>query len=117
MIAEDIAFIHRRISKSQYFYINIKREGIMLYDMCNFTLGEAKELTAQERHLLAQKDFDYSMKSADNFYIAHGLMLERDSLNIAAFLLHQATEHLYSAILLVFTRYKPNSHDLKKLGG
>ena len=32
--------------------------------------------------------------------------------NEAAFLLHQATERLYTAILLVFTRYKPNTHDL-----
>jgi len=33
----------------------------------------------------------------------------------AAFLLHQTTEQLYTTILLVFTRYKPNTHDLHTL--
>ncbi|QDO84091.1 HEPN domain-containing protein [Shewanella psychropiezotolerans] len=42
--------------------------------------------------------------------------MSTEKYNKAAFLLHQATEHFYSAILLVFTRYKPNVHDLKKLG-
>jgi len=35
--------------------------------------------------------------------------------NLAAFDLHQATEKLYGTILLVFTRYKPSTHDLEKL--
>lgn len=33
----------------------------------------------------------------------------------AAFELHQETEHLYGAILLVFTCYKPSIHGLEKL--
>jgi HEPN domain-containing protein len=33
----------------------------------------------------------------------------------AVFLLHQMTERLFAAILLVFTRYKPSTHDLSKL--
>ena len=36
---------------------------------------------------------------------------------IAAFILHQATESLYSAILLVFSNYKPKLHDIEELGG
>ena len=33
----------------------------------------------------------------------------------AAFLLHQAAERLYSGILIIFTHYKPNAHDLSIL--
>ncbi len=36
-------------------------------------------------------------------------------INQAAFELHQATESLYTCILLVFTRYKPNTHKLELL--
>ena len=36
--------------------------------------------------------------------------------NKAAFELHQATESYYTAILLVFTDYKPRKQNLKKLG-
>ncbi|WP_185976948.1 hypothetical protein [Shewanella psychropiezotolerans] len=39
----------------------------MLYDTDNFTLDEAKELTALERHLLAQQDFDYWFRGAKVF--------------------------------------------------
>jgi len=41
---------------------------------------------------------------------------ERNNLNLSAFYLHQATESFYSAILLVFTGYKPRLHDIEKLG-
>ena len=34
---------------------------------------------------------------------------------MAAFLLHQAAEHIYQAILLAFTGYKPTTHNLDKL--
>ena len=30
-------------------------------------------------------------------------------------MLHQVTERLYTTLLLVFTRYKPNTHDLRIL--
>ena len=117
VIASDIGFINKRIRKSQYFYIDIKREGVMLYDTGNFTLDEAKELTAQERHHLAQEDFVYWMKSAKGFYAGMRFYMEYGDNSISAFQLHQATERFYSAMLLVFTRYKPNTHDLKKLSG
>jgi HEPN domain-containing protein len=35
----------------------------------------------------------------------------------AAFLWHQATERYFHAVLLVFTGYKPKTHDIKTLGG
>ena len=116
VIASDIGFINKRIRKSQYFYIDIKREGVMLYDTGNFTLDEAKELTAQERHHLAQDDYDYWISKGKGFvgFYHYGSLV--GELNLAAFKLHQATESFYSAMLLVFTRYKPNTHDLKKLG-
>jgi HEPN domain-containing protein len=37
-------------------------------------------------------------------------------LNNTAFVLHQATESFYNAILLVFTGYKAKSHDILGLG-
>nr|WP_241760895.1 hypothetical protein [Rickettsia endosymbiont of Ixodes scapularis] len=40
----------------------------------------------------------------------------RGNLNKCAFELHQATESLYSTILLVFSNYKPKLHDIEKLG-
>ena len=115
LIAEDIQFVNRRLRKSQYFYIDIKREGIVLYDSGKFELAEPKELTTQERKKLAEEDFEYWFSSAKDFFDTHNFNLNRQKYNMAAFELHQVTERLYSTILLVFTRYKPSTHDLAKL--
>ncbi|WDD99617.1 HEPN domain-containing protein [Thalassomonas actiniarum] len=115
LIAEDIHFVNKRLRKSQYFYIDVKREGIILFDSGKFELADPVEITVQERKKLAQEDFEYWFGGASGFLKMYNSALSENELNIAAFLLHQVTERLYSAILLVFTRYKPSSHDLTKL--
>jgi HEPN domain-containing protein len=42
--------------------------------------------------------------------------MERGDFPKAAFELHQAVERLYGAFLLVYSRYKPSTHDLEELG-
>ncbi len=64
LIAEDIQFINRRLRKSQYFYIDIKREGIVLYNSGAFELVEPKEISPSERKKLAEEDFEYWFISA-----------------------------------------------------
>jgi len=115
LIAEDIHFVNKRLNKSQYFYIDIKRQGILLYDSGKFALAEPVEITPQERKKSAREEFDYWFTSANEFYIDYQACLKRGNLPKAAFELHQATERLYSTVLLVFTRYKPSTHDLAKL--
>ena len=116
LIAEDIQFVNRRLGKSQYFYIDIKREGILLHDSGKFELADAKELSIQERKKLADEDFEYWFDSAKDYFRHYHYAMKDNSLNKAAFELHQTTERLYGMILLVFTRYKPSTHDLEKLG-
>lgn len=116
LIAEDIQFFNKRLRKSQYFYIDIKREGVVLFDSGKFTLAEPVEITQQERKQLAEEDFGYWFNNASDFFKHYQYALNDNSFNKAAFFLHQATESFYGAILLVFTRYKPSTHDLVKLG-
>jgi predicted nucleotidyltransferase/HEPN domain-containing protein len=116
LIAEDIQFINRRLRKSQYFYIDILREGILLYDSGKFQLAEPIEITPKERKKLADKDFNYWFSSASDFYEGFEFYIGKGKYNLAAFQLHQVTERLYGTILLVFTRYKPSTHDIEKLG-
>ncbi|WP_176722527.1 HEPN domain-containing protein, partial [Candidatus Thiosymbion oneisti] len=111
-----IQFVNRRLRKSQYFYIDILREGVLLYDSGKFQLAEPIEITPKERKKLAEEDFEYWFNSANGFLKMYSAASEQGELNIAAFQLHQVTERLYGTILLVFTRYKPSTHDLEKLG-
>lgn len=115
LIAEDIQFVNRRLGKGQYFYTDILKEGVTLLDSGELCLAEPRELNQQERKKLAQEDFDFWLKNAKDYFQQHSHAINDNSYNVAAFNLHQATERLYSAILLVFTRYKPSTHDLLKL--
>ncbi len=116
LIAEDIQFVNRRLRKSQYFYIDILREGVLLFDSGKFELAEPKELTAGDRKHLAEEDFEYWFNNANGFLLDVNNAAQRNDYSKAAFYLHQATECFYGTILLVFTRYKPSTHDLTKLG-
>lgn len=112
IIVHDVEFVNRRLKKAQYFFSDIKKEGIFLYNTDQFQLKEPKELSNRERQTLAQEDFDYWFTSANDFYDGFDFYFNREKYNHAAFMLHQTTEKLYNCILLVFTRYKPKSHDL-----
>lgn len=116
LIAEDIQFINRRLRKGQYFYIDILKEGILLYDSSKFELAEPKEIPGTERKKLAEEDFKYWFSNALTFLKYTEDAIQNNDNNYAAFNLHQVTERLYGTILLVFTRYKPSTHDLEKLG-
>jgi HEPN domain-containing protein/predicted nucleotidyltransferase len=116
LIAEDIQFINRRLRKSQYFYIDILREGILLYDSGKFQLAEPIEITPKERKKLAEEDFEYWFTKAIKYKEYSEIAFEKDDYNESVFFLHQAAERLYGATLLVFTRYKPSTHDIEKLG-
>ncbi len=115
LIAEDIHFVNRRISKGQYFYTDILQEGILLHDSGELQLAEPRQLSLAERKNLAQEDFEFWFSSAKEYFLNFQAPFDRGNYNSAAFLLHQVAERLYSTILLVFTRYKPSSHDLLKL--
>jgi uncharacterized protein len=115
VIVHDIEFVNRRLKKAQYFFTDIKREGILLYDSKKYKLSESKELHPNERKKLAQDDYDHFFGKVEEFIKYFKIMLSDESYNLAAFTLHQATEQLYSGILLVLTRYKPNTHDIANL--
>ena len=59
--------------------------------------------------------FDYWFNKAVRLIKFYNFGMTEKAFNEAAFQLHQVTESLYGAILLVFTRYKPSTHDLAKL--
>src|SRR6185295_12894995 len=58
VIVHDIDFVNRRLGRAQYFFTDIKKEGILLYNSGKFQLQEARELSPTERKRLAQEDFN-----------------------------------------------------------
>lgn len=116
LIFESIDYVNRQLEKGRYFYSDIKKEGVLLYDSGEFSLSEAKVLSLKQRRAIAKEDFEQWFESGTEFLIDTLNALQRNSLNRGAFYLHQATESFYSAIMLVFSGYKIKLHDIRKLG-
>jgi len=115
LIFHSIKHLNQSLSIGNYFFQDIKKEGITLYDTRKFKLQNPKKLTLQEAKQKAQDYFDQWFISASDFIETYEFELSREKYHKGAFMLHQATEHFYTTILLVFTDYRPKEHDLKKL--
>jgi uncharacterized protein len=111
----ELDYINKGLEEGEYFFVDIVSEGILLYDKNNVQFASPRELTQTEKKQKAQRYFDTWFPQASQFILACKVFEDMGNLKIAAFQLHQATESLYYATLLVFTDYKPKTHNLWKL--
>jgi HEPN domain-containing protein/predicted nucleotidyltransferase len=115
VITHDIDFVNKMLSEGQYFFTDIEQEGILLYDAGTTPLAERKPLSSQDAKAIAQQYYDQWFVSAKEFVEVARFCLQRGQLKIGSFNLHQATERAYNALILVYTGYKPKTHNLDKL--
>jgi predicted nucleotidyltransferase/HEPN domain-containing protein len=115
LIVEPIERVNKALAHGQYFFSDIKKEGVLVYDSGESKLARPRKLDPRERRGLARAHFKEWFASAKEFVIDFNHAFKRRSYKKAAFELHQAVERFYAAVLLVFTNYKPRIHDLEKL--
>jgi HEPN domain-containing protein/predicted nucleotidyltransferase len=115
IVVHDIKQINHEIRSGQYFFADVVREGVLLYDSRRFMLAQAKAQSPRERLELARRNFAYWFQSASEFWRGAGYYAARGLGPHAAFSLHQAAERYFHAALLVFTGYKPKTHDIEAL--
>lgn len=111
----EIDYINEGLEFGQYFFTDIVNEGILLFDTKKVHFAEPRQLTPEEDKEKAQRYFDIWFPQAIQFLKGAQFYLSESSPKTGAFILHQATESLYYATLLVFTGYKPKTHNLWKL--
>jgi predicted nucleotidyltransferase/HEPN domain-containing protein len=115
IITHDIVALNIKLAEGQYFYTDVKKEGIALYDSKKVQLARKRQLNKKEQKRIAQDYFDSWFTSAEDFFIDYNNAFQRGAHKKAAFYLHQAAESCYKTILLVFSNYSPNEHFLKNL--
>ena len=116
IIAHDIESLNINLAEGQYLYTDIKKEGILLFDAKKHKLASKRKLKRSEKQRIAKDYFEHWFERSESFSKHYGYaMLDKDY-KTAAFNLHQAAEHAYKTILLVFTNYNPNEHYLRILG-
>ena len=116
IIAHDIEDVNGQLAKAHYFFTDIKKEGVLLYDSGKFKLARIRKLDPRQRAGIARVDFKEWFTSAKGFERQFEHAFKDREYKIAAFELHQATERFYTTVLLVFTHYKAKDHDLEVLG-
>ena len=115
ILVEHIDFLNKELRRGQYFFADLTKEGVLLYDSGRHTLAEPGAIDPAQQQQYAREDFEYWYTSACGFLKMYEAALAIDDNNIAAFQLHQATERFLNAIVLTFTRYKPKTHDIEAL--
>ena len=115
-IVHSLRDVNAQLKEGHYFFKDIRQGGILLYDGNHKPLIAPGNLSPEEAKEIAEKHFKQWYDSATTFYkIAIGL--EEKEIKEAAFILHQATERFLACSLLVYTNYRPKTHNLKHLLG
>jgi HEPN domain-containing protein/predicted nucleotidyltransferase len=115
IIFHDIKFLNKELEDGHYFFADIVREGTMLHDTGKYALATPRELSPKDRAYKAKLYYDTWFKTANGFMRFFEFGMQEGNYSGAIFQLHQAAERYYVSVLLVFTDYKPRTHDLNEL--
>lgn len=111
-IVHTLQEVNDGLAHGRYFFIDVARDGIALYESDDTDLHEPKPKTPHAALQMAKEYFEEwypsaaALKEGADFYVGKMRLKE------AAFSLHQATERLYHAVLLTICLYTPHVHNL-----
>lgn len=111
----SIEYVNSELKKGNYFFEEVLREGVVLFDDGKTAFVNPAQESDRDKQEFARVYFDKCMDNAEQFELAAKTAISNSKLSIATFMLHQAAENYYSAVLLVLTGYKPKVHNLKLL--
>lgn len=120
IIVHTLDEVNQALSRGEYFWTDIARDGIVLYELPGSALATPRPLTAADAYEMASKYFAEKLGDIDVWLETASAQQSRTDDPVryrrhAAFNLHQATETAYACFLLVRTLYFPRSHNIKFL--
>ena len=119
IIVHSLDEVNQALVRGEYFWVDIARDGIALYELPCHALATPMPLTPADAFRMAQEYSDLWSRSVDVWLERARISASKaDDLEwrkAAAFDLHQAAERAYIWLLLVQTLYFPRSHNIKFL--
>ncbi|OYY90795.1 MAG: DNA-binding protein [Sphingomonas sp. 28-66-16] len=120
IIVHSLEEVNEALGRGQYFWVDIARDGIALYELPCHSLATPMPLTPIDAFEMARGYFEDWLGKLDRSIRTVELQLAEGNGELgwrkdAAFMLHQATERAYICFLLVRTLYFPRSHNVKFL--
>ena len=104
--------LNDQLAHGRPFFVDIARDGIVLYEAPGFPLVEPKPLEPEVAKAEARRHFDHWFPNAARRFELAQEAMRRGYDKEAAFDLHQTVERLYHCVLTVLTLYSPKSHKL-----
>lgn len=115
-INDGIKKVNSDLSEGRYFYTEVKRDGVMLYDSGRFKLERRRKLHFNEIKQQAEEYFEDKFGRSTDFLQSAEHAYDDGKLQLSSFLLHQVCESTYVTIRLVQTLKSSKLHDLERLG-
>lgn len=120
LIVHDLQEVNAALRRGEYFWTDIVRDGIALYEIPGHPFATPQPMTAQDALDTAVRFHEKKHRDIGEWLnTAQGQMDRSDAephlRAHAAFNLHQAVETAYACFLLVHTFYFPRSHNIKFL--
>jgi predicted nucleotidyltransferase/HEPN domain-containing protein len=115
IIYHSLDDVNEKLRLGRYFFMDIVREGILLFEEPGFAFVEPRPLSPAEALRETQEYFDEWFETANQFYQQFKHAVADGAPKVAAFQLHQATERFYHCLFLVRTLYSPKTHNLNQL--
>jgi predicted nucleotidyltransferase/HEPN domain-containing protein len=111
-IVHSLQQVNDGLAHGRFFFMDIARDGIALYQSDDTALHQPKPKSAADALDTAREYFEEWLPSAQDFFDGSKDAAARGKFKKAAFDLHQTTERLYHGVLLVTTFYTPHNHNL-----
>jgi uncharacterized protein len=120
IVVHSLDEVNRSLKRGEYFWVDIARDGIVLYELPCHPLATPMPLTPADAYQMAKAYFEEWLPSIERALDTAEGQVEKGTDDLgwrkdAAFSLHQATERAYICFLLVRTLYFPKSHNIKFL--
>ena len=108
IIVENPTTINRAIRRKHYFFYEIIKDGILLYNDGTFQIGKPEKLPYREIKQYAEEEYAECFPLAEGF-LRHGhLDKEEENYKLGSFELHQACERYYKTFTLVYSGIRLN---------
>ena len=115
LIYHSFEDVNEKLRFGRYFFIDIVRDGIVLFEEAGFPFAEPQPLSPAEALRETQEYYAEWFETAGDFLQSAADAAARGKTKLAAFLLHQAAERFYHCLFLVRTLYSPKTHNLNQL--
>ena len=112
--------VNTYLKEGQYFFSDIRRQGVVLYELDDDPLPEPGILAPEERLRIAKEHSKERLSNAKrsletSIYQLSKVEGDKNWQKDAAFSMHQSLEQAYACVLLTLTNYGPPSHNIKFL--